>query len=419
MLSGIAPDQRRAVWSWVAYDWANSAFALTVMTTFVPLLLAGYWNDGAPSSVGTFRLGLANSLSSLVVALLVPVIGTLADRSGRRRVWLIMTTVLGVCSTMALALVGAGRWQLALVFYAVGALAFAVANALYDSLLIGVAPKGELDRVSALGFGVGYIGSALLFAVNAAMVARPALFGFADADSAARMGFVAVALWWLVFSLPLARWVPEAPPAASAGRSVWRELRTTLGTVCADPVVLRFLLAYWLYIDAVYTIIKMAVDYGLAIGLNANDLVLAILLTNVVAFPAAIGFGVLARRIGTRAGVLLGLGVYVVATAAAPTIETTAGFYALAVTVGCVQGGVQSLSRSLFARLVPPTQSAEYFGFYNLVGKFAAILGPLLTGVVTLLTGSQRIGIVSLLLLFGAGALLLFSLRDSRLAGSA
>lgn len=410
----------RAVWSWAAYDWANSAFALTVMTTFVPLLLAGYWNDGAPSSVGTFRLGMANSLSSLAVALLVPVIGALADRSGRRRAWLIMTTMLGVCATGALALVRAGQWELALGCYVAGAFAFAVANALYDSLLVGVAPAGELDRVSALGYGVGYIGSALLFGVNAVMVASPATFGFATADAAARAGFVMVALWWLVFSIPLARWVPEPPVAApAASGDVWRELLATLREVRADPTVWRFLLAYWLYIDAVYTIIKMAVDYGLAIGLGPDDLVLAILATNVVAFPAAIAFGWLAGRIGTRRGVLVGLLVYIGATIAAPSIETAAGFYALAIVVGLVQGGVQSLSRSLFARLVPPQKSAEYFGFYNMVGKFAAIIGPALAGIVALATGSQRIGILSLLALFIAGALLLASARDARLAGTA
>jgi len=401
------------VWSWVAYDWANSAFALTVMTSFVPLMLAGYWNDGADSSVGTFRLGVANALASLLVAVLVPVLGAAADRRGRRRRWLVMVTWLGVTATAALAFASQGQWQRALGLYVVAAFAFAVANALYDALLVDVVPTRHLDRVSALGFGCGYIGSALLFGAHVAMLNDPAAFGFASAEAASGAAFISVAVWWLVFSVPLALWVPESPPAVPDGAGA-QGMLATLRRIRADRLAFRFLVAYWLYIDAVYTIIKMAVDYGIAIGLSPRDLVAAILVTNVIAFPAAIAFGRLAQSVGPRIGVLAGLVVYIGATVAAPFIDTAAGFYALAVAVGLVQGGVQSLSRSLFARLVPVSHSGEYFGFYNMVGKFAAILGPLLTGLVTLATGSQRFGILSLILLFVAGAWLLFSLREAR-----
>lgn len=414
--------QRRPVLGWALYDWANSAFALTVMTTFVPVMLAGTWNDGASSAVGTFRLGLANGLASLLVAGLAPVLGALADRSGRRKRWVLWCTFFGVSTTAALALLGNGQWSLALGFYVLASVAFAAGNALYDSLLVDVAAPGEYDRVSALGYGLGYLGGALLLSLNLAMVARPQWFALASVDSALRLSFALVALWWLVFSLPLALWVRDDPAAEGGPGAIaagFGQLRRTLVAARHQPGVLWFLLAYWLYIDAVYTIIKMAVDYGLSLGLTTRDLVLAILLTNFVAFPAALGFGRLAEFIGARRGIWLGLAVYIVCSAGAVFVDSAREFYALAITVGLVQGGVQSLSRSLFARLIPSAQTAEYFGFYNMLGKFAAILGPVLTGSVALLTGSQRYGIFSLLLLFLAGAWLLRRVPDGAAGGSA
>lgn len=402
--------RRLPVLGWALYDWANSAFALSVMTSFVPVLMAGYWNDGAPSSVGTFRLGMANGISSLLVALATPLIGALADRSGRRKAWLLWITALGCAMTGALYFLAAGMWLAAALLYVGASAAFAASNSLYDSLLVDVALPGEYDRVSAYGYGLGYLGSALLFTLNVAMVARPAAFGLASSDDAIRLAFLMVALWWLLFSLPLAAWVRDDPAREGGPGALvagFRQLAGTAARLLRQPALRRFLLAYWLYIDAVYTIIKMAVDYGLAIGLSRQALIQAILLTNFVAFPAALAFGGIAALIGTRGGIYLGLAVYLAATAAAGFLSTEPQFYALAVAIGMVQGGVQSLSRSFFARLVPVEQSAEYFGFYNMLGKFAAIIGPMLTGVVSLLTGSQRLGIVSLLLLFIAGIVLL------------
>lgn len=409
-MQGRSLWRRRPVLGWAFYDWANSAFALSIMTSFFPVLMAGYWNDGAPSSVGTFRLGMANGISSLLVALLTPLIGTLADRGGRRKAWLLWVTGLGCAMTAALYFLAAGMWFAAALLYVGASGAFAVGNSLYDSLLVDVAAPGEYDRVSAYGYALGYLGSALLFTINVLMVLYPARFGLASADEAVRVAFVLVALWWLVFSLPLAWWVRDdagrdaAPVALAAG---FRQLADTLRSVRRHPALWRFLLAYWLYIDAVFTIIKMAVDYGLALGLPQQALIQAILLTNFVAFPAALAFGWLGTAIGTRAGIYVGLGIYLLATTAAGFLSLEWHFYALAVVIGLVQGGVQSLSRSFFARLVPAGRSGEYFGFYNMLGKFAAIIGPMLVGVVTLFSGSQRLGLASLVVLFSAGLVLL------------
>ena len=407
---------RRPVLGWALYDWANSAFSLSVVTAFVPVLLAGYWNDGSPSPVVTFRLGLANGIGSLAVALLAPLLGALADGAGRRKELLAAFTLLGAITTAGLYSIGPGAWFPAMTLYVLASIGFAASNSLYDSLLVNVAAPAEYDRVSAYGYGLGYLGSALLFTLNVAMAARPSAFGLPSENAALLLAFLLVAVWWAAFTVPLMAWVPERRELAPDARRRWlagfHQLLKTLRSVREQRNLFLFLLAYWLYIDGVYTIIKMAVDYGLSLGLTSQALIRAILLTNFVAFPAALLFGRLGERIGTRRGIYLGLSIYVISTLAAVFIHTEAQFTLLALVIGLVQGGVQSLSRSFFARLIPQEQASEYFGFYNMLGKFAAILGPVLSGVVALLFGSQRLGILSILILFVAGTGLLMRVRE-------
>ena len=407
----VATWHSRPVLAWAFYDWANSAFALAVLTAFVPVMLAGAWNDGAPSSVTTFRLGMANGLASLIVVLLAPLLGAMTDHARRRKPWLALFTVLGIVGTALLAGVGVGNWQIAMLLFVLASVGFFSANSLYDAMLIDVAAPEAFDRVSALGYAFGYLGGALLFTVSVALLARPASFGLASQSAAIQVTFVLVAIWWTVFSLPLLLWVDERcrtpAPVAGAFRAGLRQLRITVRALGTDRNLLWFLAAYWLYIDGVYTIIKMAVDYGLSQGLSAADVTGAILLTNFLGFPAAIGFGALGQRFGPRPAIYLALVVYVVATLFAVFLTTVAQFYALAAAIGLVQGGVQSLSRSLYARLIPPERSGEYFGFFNMLGKFSSILGPVMAGTAALVTGSQRVGILSILVLFVAGFWLL------------
>jgi len=405
----------RPVLAWALYDWANSAFALAVLTAFVPVMLAGAWNDGAPSTVTTFRLGLANGISSLLVVLLAPMLGAMTDQARRRKPWLALFTLLGIIATMLLALIAPGGWQLALACFILASVGFFAANSLYDAMLIDVAEPATFDRVSALGYGLGYLGGALLFTVSVILLARPATFGIASQSGAIRVTFVLVGIWWAVFSLPLLLWVKERRAATPAVAGVFlaglRELRSTALSLRGEPNLLRFLAAYWLYIDGVYTIIKMAVDYGLSQGLSATDVTGAILLTNFLGFPAAIAFGALGDRLGPARAIYLALVVYIVATLLSVFLTTAPEFYALAATIGLVQGGVQALSRSLYARLIPPAKSGEYFGFFNMLGKFSSVLGPVLAGTAALVTGSQRLGILSILVLFVAGLWLLTRVR--------
>ena len=436
-MQGLPPDQclpdptgrtplwrNRPVLAWAFYDWGNSAFSLLVVTVFVPLMLGSFWNDGAPSPVTTFRLGVGNGIASAVVVLLAPLLGAMTDRAGRRKPWLAAFTGLGVLATAGLAAVGPGGWLLALLCFVLGSIGFFAANSLYDALLIDVASAPAWERVSALGYALGYLGSALLFLLSIAMLARPEHFGLASPVESTRLSFLMVAVWWAIFSLPLLLWVREqrADSAPVSGGSLLAGFHQLYGTVQAlrsQPQLLRFLLAYWLYIDGVYTIIKMAVDYGLSQGLSSTEVTGAILLTNFIGFPAAIGFGVLGERLGARRGIYLALMIYIVATAAAVFMRTAADFYVLAITIGLVQGGVQSLSRSLYARLIPVDSRGEYFGFYNMMGKFSAIIGPVLAGTAALVSGSQRIGILSILVLFAAGLWLLSRVRLPAAAATA
>lgn len=400
----------RPVWAWAMYDWANSTFATTVMAGFFPVFFKQYWNAGVEAQLSTFRLGVANSAASLVVLVLAPVLGAIADAGGAKKRFLITMAFLGIAASAALPLAGAGEWGLASALYVVGLIGFSGANVFYDALLVDVAPEAERHVVSGLGYAMGYLGGGLLFALNVATTVSPATFGLADSAQAVRVSFVSVALWWALFSIPVMLWVHEPrrqiAPAAAIRRGL-RQLVATWHEARRLRTVAVFLVAYWLYIDGVDTIIRMAVDYGLALGFEANALIVALLITQFVGFPAAIAFGYLGQRLGPKTGILIGLAVYVAVTVFAYFMHREQEFYVLAVAVGLVQGGVQALSRSLYSQLIPPARSAEFFGFYNMLGKFAAIIGPLLVGVVTLTFGDERLGLLSIVILFIAGAALL------------
>ncbi len=395
---------------WAFYDWANSAFATTIMAGFFPIFFKQYWSVGDPS-LSTFRLGVANSVASFILVLLAPLLGAMGDRGHSRLRFLLGFTVLGVVGSAALYWVQQGAWQWAVVFYVAASIGFWGGLIFYDSLLLDVASPKNYDLVSGFGYGMGYLGGGILFAINVWMTLKPSVFGIADSANAVKISFMMVAVWWSVFSIPLLFGVKEVKSVTplSIGRLITSavcELLNTFHQIRRYRALLIFLLAYWLYIDGVNTVIKMAVDYGLSLGFSASSLIVALLLVQCIGFPAAILFGWLGNRYGALGGILIGITVYVSVTIYAVFMHDVSEFYYLAMAIGLVQGGVQSLSRSWFGALVPTERAGEFFGFYNMTGKFASVLGPTLMGVTALLVGT-RYSMLSLIVLFVSGSVLL------------
>jgi UMF1 family MFS transporter len=382
------------------------------MAGFFPVFFKKYWAEDLAVTDSTFWLALANSLASVLVVFLAPVLGAIADRAGAKKRFLLFFSFMGIVMTAALYLVAEGGWMLALVLYVLASLGFSGGMVFYDALLVNVAEKQEYDLVSALGYGFGYLGGGLLFSFDVILTLFPQSFGLADTSEAVRIAFLSVAVWWGLFSIPVFLFVKEGPVEADldgqgAVMGGIRQLLDTFHEIRMMKQTFLFLLAYWLYIDGVDTIIRMAVDYGLSIGFDTNGLMTALLLTQFIGFPAAIVFGKLGEKRGARQGIMLGIFVYLLVILWAYQMESVWEFYALAVVIGLVQGGVQSLSRSLYATLIPRNKAGEFFGFYNMLGKFAVVLGPILMGWVGVVTGSSRISILSISILFISGAIIL------------
>jgi UMF1 family MFS transporter len=435
--------------AWAFYDWANSAFSTTVMAGFFPLLFKQYWCAGMDAAESSYRLGVANSISSLAIALVAPTLGAIADAGGARKRFLLASATIGVVATAMLFFVRGGDWAQAAVLYVIAAIGFSASMIFYDSMLLDVSTPETSDYVSSYGFALGYLGGGLLFVVNILMYRMPGAFGLSDGTAAARWSFVTVAAWWAVFSIPLARvvrervavgargWPPagahkagglvrsaDDPPQRAVGGQDPRADADTVAPGRRDPRALRdgfravedtfrhlrrhrpaflFLLGYWFYIDGVHTIVRMGMDYGLSLGFSAGSLITALLMIQFVGFPATIAFGKTAERFGARAGIMAAIVIYILICAWGYRIRSAWEFFVLAGGIGLAQGGINSLSRSFYSRLIPADESAQFFGYYNTIGRFSAVLGPWLMGSVSLATGNPRLSMLALTLFFVVG----------------
>jgi UMF1 family MFS transporter len=431
--------EKKAVWGWAMYDWANSAYVTTVMAGFFPVFFTEYWSYGADVTVTTARLGFANSIASLIVALMAPILGAIADKGSAKKKLMLLFAYLGVLMSIGLFMVDKGQWALAIFVYAMGIIGFSGANIFYDSLLPTVASEDNIDYVSSLGFSMGYLGGGLLFLVNVLMTLMPQKFGLPDAAAAVRVSFLTVAVWWGLFTIFAIAWVKEARAASpsAAGESVFKagfhQLSGTFKKLRHMKVVMLFLLAYWFYIDGVDTIIRMAVNYGLSLGFESSDLIVALLIVQFVGFPAALAYGKLGQKWGVRKAIYLGIVIYMAVTVYGTMMTQKHEFYILAAVIGLVQGGIQALSRSYYSRLIPKDKAAEFYGFYNMLGKFAAIMGPALMAIVGLIARrlmmppsptpeqlialgqtASRWSIGSLLILFIIGAVLFYFVDEEK-----
>ena len=404
----------KQIWGWALYDWANSAYATVVMAGFFPIFFKQYWATELPASESTFYLGIANFSASLVIVLMAPLLGAMADYGSTRKRYLIRFTILGVLMTALLPWVASGEWLAAVLIYILASIGFSGGVTMNDSLLPQISRTKQYDRDSALGYSLGYLGGGLLFLLCVVMTIKPELFYLADTTAAVKLSFLLVSIWWAIFTLPLILWVKEEEVRLANKISLWqkfsggaRQVVNTTGHLRQRRQVAIFLLAYWCYIDGVDTIVRMAVDYGLALGFSSNSLIIALLITQFIGFPAALIFGRIGELWGAIRGIQLAIWIYLGIVIWAFFMQQEIEFYLMAVTIGLVQGGIQSLSRSLFSCLIPASRSGEFFGFYNMLGKFAVLFGPLLVGGVALITQDNRLSILALIPLFVIGSWLL------------
>ncbi len=405
---------RKAVHAWCMYDWASSAFASTIMAAmFPPFYRSLATKAGLAEGHATAYWGYTTSIALLVIALAAPILGAIADYTGGKKRYLAFFAGLGILSTAAFIFIGTDTWLLASILFIGGNVGFAGANIFYESLLPHLARGGNIDQISTRGYALGYVGGGILLAINALWVIKPTLFGMPDADFALRASFFSVAVWWGIFSVPLFRNISEPPGARALDvmRNPIKEglarLTGTLHEVRRYKQLLLFLAAFWLYNDGIGTIVKMSTAYGNEIGLKMTDMVIALIVTQFVGIPCAFLFGSLAKRIGAKQCIFLALMVYTLISIGGYFMQTALHFYILALAVGTVQGGSQALSRSLFGAMVPKQKAAEFFGFFSTSAKFAGIAGPLLFGLISQTMGHSRLSILSLIIFFIVGGILL------------
>lgn len=393
----------RAIWSWALYDWANSAFATTVMAAFFPIFFKKYWASQLPATESTFYLGTTMSITGLIFALSAPFIGYWIDKKRLAKQGLFFCVLTSVLCCLTFFILPQQAWSYSLLAYGVAWLGFAGGNLFYDSLIVHITEEKSYHWVSCFGYSLGYLGGGLLIILNALMVTKPEFFGFKSVALATKWSFVSVGLWWLVFSIPLFLFVNEKKKTHQAPTpQVW----VTIKKILNNRNLVLFLLAYFFYIDGVHTIFKMSVDFALSVNLESSDLIQAIILVQFVGFPATFLFSYLASSIGAKNGIYFCIFVYCLVCLFGTQMTSASHFYGLAIAIGCVQGGIQALSRSYFAHFIPTGQAGEYFGFFNMFGKFSAVLGPFLVGLTSLMTDNSRLSLFAILALFIIGLLL-------------
>jgi UMF1 family MFS transporter len=417
---GLGRPELRA---WAMYDWAVSALQAVVLTAVFPIFFVRVAAAGLPESRGTQALATANTIAAIIVALLSPVLGAISDYAAAKKRMLAGSMLVGAAATAGMFFIKRGDLTLASTLFVIAIIGATASVVFYEALLPHIAKSSEIDRVSTAGYAMGYIGGGLLLAVNLAWIQQPGLFGLPSGEGLsdqaaslpARLAFVSVAVWWVAFSIPLFRRVPEPPRTLEPDESgrdhvvstSFARLGETLRQLIGFRQAFLMLLAFLIYNDGIQTIIKMATAYGTEIGIGQSALITAVLMVQFVGVPFAFLFGMLASRIGAKQSVFLGLLAYTAITIIGYFMTSATHFFMLAALVGMVQGGTQALSRSLFATLIPAHKSGEFFGFYSVFEKFSSIFGPLVFSLTIAATGSSRNAILSLIAFFAIGAMLL------------
>ena len=394
------------------YDWANSAVQTTIIAAVFPIFFQKVAAADMPGPLATSRFAWATTWAILIVAIVAPVLGAVADRAPLKKPLLATFLAIGAVSTAAMFFITRGDWMFALILFVITNVGVAGSIVFYESMLPHIAGEHELDRVSTAGYALGYLGGGVLLAINIVMMSRPEWFLLPDRGVAVRASLASVAVWWVLFSIPLFRRVPE--PAVRHGGAepgglvtAVRQLMQTLRELRRYRQAFMLLLAFLIYNDGIQTIIRMATTYGTEIGIDENAMIGALLLTQFVGVPFGFMAGLLADRIGAKRCVFIGLVVYSLITVLGYFMRSSAHFFALALMVGLVQGGTQALSRSLFASMIPKAKSSEFFAFFGVFERYAGVLGPAVFAWVVGHSGTSRNAILSIVAFFIVGGVLL------------
>ena len=412
---------KRAINCWSLYDFANSAFATTIMVAiFPPFYHALVVKAGFSQLTGTVYWAYTTCLSLLFIAILGPVLGALSDHTGGKKKYIAVFTGIGVAATAAALCIGEKDYLLASLIFIIGNIGFAGANIFYDSLLPHIALPSDIDRVSSRGFAIGYIGGGILLCINVLWILYPSFFGLSGSGAAVRLSFLSVAVWWLFFSIPLFVGVPEPllphlrKESVSAVRGTLHRLRRTVRRLGNYRQLLLFLIAFWFYNDGIGTIMKMATVYGAERGIGINHMITALIITQFIGVPSTFAFGRVASKLGSKMSILAGIGFYILITIAGYFMKSPVHFYMLAAGVGLVQGGTQALSRSLYGSMIPKTQSAEFYGFMSTSSKMAGVVGPLVFGIVSQSFSNSRLGVLSVMAFFFIGGAILLLVDEEK-----
>jgi MFS transporter, UMF1 family len=404
--------------SWVFYDWANSAYSLLITTAIFPLYFkAAANNAGLAATTSTAFWGYANSIATLLVSVCAPILGTIADYQGFKKKFFAFFFTLGIVFTTFLAVVPNSQWLILLICYMLTVIGFAGANIFYDAFLVDVTTEDRMNRISSRGFAMGYIGSTIPFIISIALIilSQQKVIPL-SVTVASQAAFVITALWWGLFTIPMLKNVQQVyyiERVSNPISSSFKRMYATFKHIKSYRPLFLFLLAYFFYIDGVDTIITMSTTYGTDLGISSTNLLIILFATQVVAAPFSILYGKLAEKFKGKTMLIVGIFVYIVICTYAYFMKTTLDFWILAMLVASSQGGIQALSRAYFARLVPKENANEFFGFYNIFYKFAAILGPSLVGLTAYITKNTNSGVFSLIILFGIGGFILYRVPES------
>lgn len=402
----------REEWYWSLYDVGNSAYVM-MLTSIIPPYIATLGQEllGLSSAQTSSQWAFTQSIATLIIALLAPILGVLADRKGKKKLFFTSFFLLGI--TMFLSMIFIDNYYVLLAINILSGIGYAGANIFYDAFLVDVTDDERMDFISSLGYAVGYIGSCIPFIISILLYSFTP-FGLSVVGSI-KLGVLINSIWWIVFTLPMIRKVNQKyysndnqNSIVSATKKIW----STLKLISKNKTIGIFLLAYFFYIDGVDTVIKLSTTYGQSVGLDTTAMIVALLVTQIVAFPAVLVFAKIAKKFSTKKVLLFCVAVYMGICIFGYFLKDEWQFWVLAVTVGLVQGTIQALSRSYFGKLIPKENNNEYFGFYNIFGKYATIIGPLLMGTFTAITGNSRYGVLSILILFIAGFILLFKVPN-------